>query len=594
MQGEPFQQRVALSGAWRFSLGQKTRVALFMGAPALLIGVLVWPLLFTGGVPSPDWANHLLYMWLQSEAIRTGHHPSFFINYSHSVFYPEYAFYGGTLYAVVGTLSLLLGNAPIETYVSTWVMGFAASYGGWYWMAHMAGLRRYRAHVPGLVFITSAYYLTLVYARGDWPEFTGVSMLPLLIASGLSVLRADRLRFWPALALGASSVMFFGSHSLTIVWGSTVSALTGVLVVLFVPEVRRWLTWRSSGRVALLVVPALLVSAWFLLPTAIYQAHTLIGIEYPYWRVGLRDTMFMVSAHNLFTLSRASFIQPGADFALSLPILAMAWSLVCIPIFWRGGLRGAWGRVFLICAAVTVLMTIVMTQAGLMLALPRPYAILQFAYRLESYVILALSGTVLAALVVAQKGVPRMRAWAWALVPVLAVSVVGAIQQASAYPKGGDRSQSIRQHAKPGPTERGLSDYIDGSLPVVRSRGGQPPQVNFSFSAVRGDHISKVVHLRPGTLVYSNVGGGPELVHVTGAKIVGISPIGLDALEIGAAATSPPAGSGASRSTEVISLSTASTWPVVLGRILTVSAMLFLLGFFVVLGVRRARTRAHA
>ena len=86
-------------------------------------------------------------------------------------------------------------------------------------------------------------------------------MIPLLIASSLSVLRADRLRLLPALALAASAVIYSGSHSLTIVWGSSVMALTGILVLICIPQARGWLTWRGVLRVASLVVPALLISA---------------------------------------------------------------------------------------------------------------------------------------------------------------------------------------------------------------------------------------------------------------------------------------------------------------------------------------------
>ncbi len=80
----------------------------------------------------------------------------------------------------------------------------------------------------------------------------------------------------------------------------------------------------------------------------------------------------------------------------------IAWVLVSLAIFLRRGLRGTWIRVLLICAALTTFLIVLMTHAGLILALPRAYATLQFSYRLESYVLLALSGTVLAALVLDQ------------------------------------------------------------------------------------------------------------------------------------------------------------------------------------------------
>ncbi len=143
-----------------------------MAAALVVIAAGSWPLLFSDATFNTDWLNHLWYMWHQSVAIRELHAPSFFLNYSRGVFYPLYAFYGGTLYALVGTLSLVLGEAPLQAYVLTYLLGFAAAYGGWYWTARVFGVRGWRAHVPGLVFVTSSYYLTMIYAVGDWPEFS--------------------------------------------------------------------------------------------------------------------------------------------------------------------------------------------------------------------------------------------------------------------------------------------------------------------------------------------------------------------------------------------------------------------------------------
>ncbi|HEY3758962.1 MAG TPA: hypothetical protein VGL37_04330 [Solirubrobacteraceae bacterium] len=595
MQREPSLSRLAIGPVRRVSIGHASRAALLVGAPALLIGVLAWPLLFTDATLNGDWTHHLWLIWHQSQSIRFDHHPSLFLDYSHAVLYPQYAFYGGTIYAIAGTLSLLLGEAPIAAYVSTYLMGFAAAYGGWYWLGRMAGLGRWRAQAPGLVFITSSYYITLIYARGDWPEFIAVSVIPLLIASGLSVLRAEQLRPWPSLALAASAVVFGGAHSLTIVWGSTVMVLTGLMVLACIPQTRGWLKPRAVLRVAALVVPALLVSAWFLLPTIAYETHTAISHRYPFWRLLLRDDMFMVAAPKLFTLSRASFILPGGDFALSLPVLVIGWVLVSLPMSLRKGLRGPWARMLVICAGVTVLMTIVMTHAGIILALPRPYAILQFVYRLESYVLLGLSATVLAVLVLAQSDNGRTRIWTYMLAPILLVGVVGAIQQTDAYPhQSGSRQTYTRPSATPTPREEGWTDYQDSNLGFLPYRGARPQEIDFPVASVHDGRASKVIHVQPGHVVYSNIGGGPELVHVTGARIIGISLEGNDVLEIepssGGSAKTAANGRG-SPPTEVLSISPANGLPVVLGRLLSIGAVIFLICELIVLAIRGAPLR---
>jgi hypothetical protein len=386
---------------------------------------------FSDATFNEDWLNHLWYVWHQSLAIRANDLPSLFLNYSHGIFYPIYAFYGGTIYALTGALSLALGNAPLDAYVLTYLLGFIAAYSGWYWMSRMFGVGRWLAHVPGIVFVTSASYLMIVYALGDWPEFLAVSIMPLMIASGVAVIRAEHLRPLPAIALAASGIVFFGSHLLTVIWGSTVLIIVGAAILACVPEARRGIGWSKVLRVLAIIVPAALVSAWFLLPTVAYESHTVIAQSYPIFRRLLRHRMYIVAARHLFTLSRAR--ASGTIVTTALPILAIAWVLAGIAISLRARRRGTWMRLLLILSLASALLLIVMTHAGLILALPRIYATLQFSFRLESYVLLGIAGAMLAALVVNRDGGPVARYWTWALVPVLAVSIVGAAQQTAAH-----------------------------------------------------------------------------------------------------------------------------------------------------------------
>jgi hypothetical protein len=573
-----------------------------IGAPLLLIGVLSWPLLFTGAAFNGDGSNHVWFLWHQSLAIRDNHMFSLFLNYSDGVFYPLYAFYGGTIFALAGTLSLVLGNAPLETFVLTYMIGFAAAYGGWVWIARMAGLGGWLAQAPGLVFITSPYYLTLIYARGDWPEFLGVSAIPLMVAAGLSVLRSDRLRILPAIALIGSSAVFFGGHAITTVWGSTFLLLVGTAIVLGVPEARRVLTWRRVIRLAGLIVPSFLLSAWFLLPTLAYGAHTTIANGYgrgsSFWRIVLVEKMFLVSPGDLFTLSRASATPQSTVFALSLPILVIAWVLVSAGLLVAIRTTGTWMRILLIFSCATALIVVLMTHAGLLLALPHAYVILlQFSYRLESYVLLGVSGAVLAVLVVlvrnrapgtmAHASVPRasrqlpariVRRWQWTLAAVLVVSIVGAVQQVDASPSKGEGSTSLSSYLT-APSHEVLADYLDGMLPAIAVRGGSSREVDFPPNAVHDNRTSMVVHLAAGELVDTNISADPDLVRVTGARIVGVDAAGSDVLEIlrdGGPSTVALRGRHAPTPTETISLSTADTLPVVLGRVLTFIAVIVL------------------
>jgi hypothetical protein len=542
------------------------RLALSVGAPLLLLGALAWPLVFTDATFNQDWLNHLWYVWHQTVALRANHLPSLFLEYAHGVFYPLFAFYGGTIYALTGMLSLALGDAPLDAYVLTYLLGFVAAYVGWYWMARSFGLGRWLAHSPGVVFVTSASYLMIVYGLGDWPEFLAVSAMPLMIASGLAVVREDRLRPLTAVALAASSIVFFGSHLLTVIWGSTVLAIVGVAILACVPEARRRVGWRNALRILGIVVPALLVSAWFLLPTAAYESRTVIAQSYPIFRRVLRQRMYTVAAHNLFTLSRAR--ASGTIVTTALPVLAIAWVLAGVCLSLRARRGGTWMRLLLLISVATALLTVVMTHAGLILALPRLYATLQFSLRLESYVLLGIAGAVLAVLVLNRNGGRDGRVLTWALAPVLAVSIVGAAQQAAAHPSGRSRSLALSSYLQPTYEQEGLLDYVDDSLKVIKAR---LPVIRFPPGSVRHDRASIVVREAPGQRVDTNIRSTPELVHLSGARIVGADREANDVLEIDSG-SGGSAGLGAGRGrvvSERISVSAAASPPVVAGRVLS-------------------------
>jgi hypothetical protein len=493
----------------------------------LLLALLAWPLVFSDVTFNEDWLNHLWYVWHQSEFIRANLHPSFFVNYSGGVFYPLFAFYGGTLYALTGGLSLVLGDAPLDAYVLTYLLGFAAAYAGWYWIARLFGVGRWLAVAPGTLFVTSAGYLTTVYGLGDWPEFLAVSIMPALIASALAILRAERVTFASAIALAASSVVFFGSHLLTVIWGSTVLVLTSLAIVALVPEARNTLRWGNALWVLALVLQGALVSAWFLLPAAAYESKTVIAHSYPIFRNLLKRDMYTVAAHNLFTFSRSPV--PKSRVTTALPILAIVWVIVGVALHWRTHRRDAWMRIVLVLGGATLAVAIVMTHAEIILALPRLYATVQFSLRLESYVLLGISGAVMAILVLNRNGGWVSGALTIALVPVLVFSIVGAAHQVSVHPKGRSRSIATSSYLQPIYEHEGLLDYVNDDLPYIKRR---LPKLSIPATAIRDDRVSVHVGRRAGTWLDTNLRAAPELVNIAGARIVGGDPEANDVVEL--------------------------------------------------------------
>ena len=556
---------------------------------ALLIGFLAWPMLFTSSGMAQDWSHHLWYLWRQSVTINRDHQPSLFLNDGGSVFYPFYAFYGGTIYAIFGTLAVVLGNAPLVAYVVSYLVGFAAAYGGWYALARLAGLGRWQAHVPGLLFVTSGYYLTLVYARGDWPEFIAVSILPLLAASGLHVLLADRLPLSWAILLVGSAVLFFGSHNITMLWGVTALAVSTVAIAIAVPKVRALVTRRGVIRVVGLVVPAALVNSWYLFPALAYGQRSSIANSYDY-SGSLRGSSYLVADANLFTFSRASVVANTPDFVLALPLLAIVWVLSSVVISFALGSGGVWRRVLCIFSGFTLVVAVLMTHTGLLLALPRPYTLLQFSYRLETYVLLGLCGAVLATLMLARTWPRRLRAWSWTFAAVvIGASVVGAVHQVDSYPRGAEAPgvvvpdrYSVFDPAHQPPFTGGLGDYTDATLPVVEPVG---TPIGVAFPTVSHDEkVTIPVKLPAGVLVHTNLTGAPYFVSVTGAKVVGRDKSGDMVLEMDEAGSSH----------QQITLTRSGRLPVVLGRLLTRLALVVLALYLLVGLLRGVRARASA
>jgi hypothetical protein len=551
----------------------------------MVIGFLAWPMLFTSSGMAQDWSNHLWYIWRQSVTINRDLQPSLFLNDGGSVFYPFYAFYGGTIYALFGALTVALGDGPVAAYVISYLLGFAATYAGWYWLARMAGLGRWQAQIPGLLFITSAYYLTLVYARGDWPEFIAVSTLPLLVAAGLHVLLADRMSLRWAILLVGCALVFFGSHSITMLWGVTVLAVGGLAVAVAVPQARRRVTRRGVIRVAVLVIPASLVNAWYLFPALAYGQRSSIATHYDYAGT-LRSSSFLVSFVRLFTFSRASAVENTPDFVLALPLLAVAWVLlsILISLILRGD--AVWRRVLWVLSVLSTVFAVLMTHTSLLLALPRPYTLLQFSYRLETYVLLGLSGAVLATLVLARSWPRRWRMWSWTAIVVLIASGVGAVQQVDSYPRGDshpgvvepDRYVVFNPDHQP-PFTGGLGDYNDASLPLSEPPG--TPIGIFFPTVIYNEKVTISVKLPAGVLVHTNLTGAPYLVSVTGAKVVGRDKSGDMVLEINAAKSSR----------QQITLSRSNRLPVVLGRLVTRFALALLVLLLAACLIRRLQAR---
>jgi hypothetical protein len=549
----------------------------------VLLAALTWPLItdtsrLLGDAPTDAW-----FIAHQADSLRDGKLPSLFVHFNLAIFYAVFAFYGGTLFAIGGVIALVVGSAMVAQAI-VYILSLAAAYGGWLWLAHMAGVRGWRAHAPALLFVTAPYVMTNVNVRQDLTESVATAVIPLLLASALSVLRADRLHAGPFVALAISTVVLGGSHNITLLWATTILGLAALALLVGVPQTRRMITRRGLLRVLAVMVPAMAVNAWYLLPDLAYHADTVIAQRIDEWRALVQTRDPAIEAKHLFALGRSS-AYPGSAFTATLPALAIAWVLV-VAVAVRRQWRQPWARTLMILSLLSIAVAIVMTHPRLITVLPDPWLMIQFSYRLETFVLFGICGAVIAALVLLG---PDTHRWLAALLlPILALSVVGAIRQVGDIPRRpGDFSWNIDNLSS-----FGTGDFADASVTE------QPPDnssvVRFKRSDVHRDRLDVTVPAQPGETVYLNMLAISGMIDVQGARVIGRGaapqtndpswqPLWFLALQIDDDATPGRAH---------IVIREAQTLPIVGGRIISLLGLLGLGANAVVIG--RARWRARS
>jgi hypothetical protein len=529
----------------------------------LIIVICLWTAFHAKTFVFDDWFIHEWYIWHQEGALRAQGRPSLFAHDRLGVFDPHFAFYAGTLYTIAAVPALVIGHHA--AYLLTWALAFAMAYGAWFWLARQAGLGPWASHVPGALFVTSTWYVSAVYVLGSWPQTTAFGALLLSLAAIFSILRADRLKPLPALALAVGTILYTGSHNLTLVWATTVLVIVGTVAFAVIPSLRSLITRQGLLRIAVVAVPAAMVNAWFMLPALVYQSDTVIASNVAAAHNMLRGTMAGTTPEHLFDLGRGRVDPLYPRLAVQLPVLATAWIVAGLVIV-RPRRGSPWLRTALLLLAVAVATWALMTRGSLVLELPRPYNMLQNLFRLEAYINLAIGGALIATLVLLRRAGPRRRLWAWVIAAILVVSVVQAREQSRDPLLAGPLWTALPYLTKV--PKHATVDYTDAT-PLLYTPDRPLKHVQFSQAvAEREDRVEATVNAQPGDFVSSNLKVSPKLVNVAGASIVARSQFGNAFLEI-----APGAKPGAAR----IVVTTAHPWPVSLGRVLTLLGLLGLL-----------------
>jgi hypothetical protein len=502
-------------------------VDLLLAAAAVLI--VVAPMVFTNSGFAIDFTNHLWLTWVQGKALLQAGHPSYFLNTDTSgVFYPWFAFYGGTLYAIGGGISDLLGDEPIVAYVAFTTAAVAACYGGMLWLGRQLGLSRWASHAPALAVLTSAYFITNLYGRGAWSEFMAVAAIAPLVASAVYLARTAPWRPWPVLVFVLSTVIFTGSHNITLLWGTSVLALALVVAWLALGAPMR-LPMRRLTMVAGLGVASLSINAWFLLPDIAY-AHDVFAFH----DVGSVGSTFLDAPLLIFNPLRAvpSRSTTPALF-VQVPDWFLLWSILTATVLLWGRRQGdKLRRAWIGAAVLTALVLVLLTITPLWSSVPSPFNQIEFPYRLGSYIFYATGVLVLlSALVLRRAATERRLPRAVAslrilLVGVCAVSLGLCVWQEWApntLLSGWSYSNREEALASTSETPRTWYDrgsYNDEQAPLVKVSSKRlliiPP------GGVKGDRFAGWEDVPPGMApIETNIAGGSYLVHISGLTRIG-------------------------------------------------------------------------
>ncbi len=511
----------------------RSRLGVFV---MVLLAALAGPLLFTDRTFGFDWPNHLWVLYQQTLNLEGLHRPSYFVQSGLGAYFPWFAFYGGTLYTLGGAIGVITG--PITAYIVLWLLAFAMAYGGLVWLARQLGLLGWRGHAPAVVFVTSAYYITLIYGRGDLPEFVAISTIPLLVAAALNVGRADHLQLLPVAALVISATLFTGSHGITLVWGTTFLLLVGATVAAAVPT-SALPSPRRLAQIAGLLALGAAINLWFLLPELAYSSNVQIG-KAPDSLIQLDFTL----PDRMFSLLRDSPAEAGTtQFQTQAPVLVLVWGLFVAVLVRRSASRPI-RRLMIGLGAMSILFIGLMLVPQVIEALPRFWRYIQFPYRLHTYLALSAAGLVLVGLMALSQlpaQTQKRQAMHAFLTITLAASIALAGIQAWRSPSElNTRSAATVSPSRPPSTWYIAADYADRSAPVVQPTLTSARLVKSATHVSRlaiparagiDNYTTRVVVDRPGTIA-TNILAGRYLVHVDGARPVGRTKQGFMVLSI--------------------------------------------------------------
>jgi hypothetical protein len=487
-------------------------------APCCAALIVLAPAFDSGGGVPPDLVNHIWLVRVQAQAFHASAWPTYFVNSSGTgVFFPVFLFYGGTLYAAVGALAAIIGHARAAFFIST-ALAVIAAYGGLLWLSRQLGARSWRAHAPSIAFVASAYYITNLWGRGDWPELMATSMVPLLVASAWRLARAPRIEPLPAFLLVVATVFFAGSHNVSLVLGTLV--LVGLLVVLGTALGRDLVPCGQSRLAAPGGLPVLgvAINTRFLLPDLLHASQTRIasGPLTPATQTGFLNTPDVL--FNPLRFLPAQSTTPA--LYVQTPDWFLFWVIVASAVLWSFAGRAMRRVTVALVALLAVLLALIMI-GPLWDAMPTFLREVQFPYRVNTYVALCVSGLVMVWVLVLERASSESRgaALSVSLVSATAISVLLAVWQVWYRPVDPTFYYNLKTANLPTsqvpPSFPPTLDYADSSEHVVVTAPTANLEINPAQVSV--NHATVTVSPPPGKGPFAtNITAGPYAAHIGG------------------------------------------------------------------------------
>jgi hypothetical protein len=229
----------------------------------------------------------------------------------------------------------------------------------------------------------------------------------------------------------------------------------------------------------------------------------------------------------------------------------------------RSAWRTSWYRAVVVLLTAAAGLVLLMMRRSLIDALPAPYSLLQFSYRLEAYMLLAFAGAVIGVLWLLRRSTPRRGAWAWVLVPVIAWSIVGAIGQLRQRPPSALPEVRAPLAYRSEVITPGTFDYSTNDLPAT-AFDPRVGVVRFPPDGERGRPSTVTVRAPRGQYLQTNIITMPQLVRLDGARFIAHQEGGQAVVQVTKEATP---------GTAVLTLRPAHPWPVVLGWIASLAGL---------------------